>query len=142
MERDVLFLERCVELLNPGGRLAIVLPHNKLASSFYSYVREWLVERVRVVAVIGLGRNTFLPHTHQKTSILFAERRTERRRQAGKERIFFGISERDGKDSQGNLVWRADPSRGLWAGLDHDLDELVHAFGEFARAEGLHWGKA
>src|SRR5438105_15574022 len=32
IERDVIFLERCVELLRPGGRLAIVLPHNKVAA--------------------------------------------------------------------------------------------------------------
>ena len=33
MERDVLFLERCVRLLRPGGRLGIVLPHNKFGGA-------------------------------------------------------------------------------------------------------------
>jgi len=37
-ERDALFLERCVELLRPGGRLGIVLPHNKFGSASWSYL--------------------------------------------------------------------------------------------------------
>jgi len=40
MERDALFLARCVQLLRPGGRLGIVLPHNKFAGSGWSYLRE------------------------------------------------------------------------------------------------------
>src|SRR5207244_4131658 len=57
MERDVLFLERCVQLLRPGGRLAIVLPHNKLGSRGWSYLREWVVRNMEIIGVLGLGRN-------------------------------------------------------------------------------------
>jgi len=146
VERDILFLERCIELLKPGGRLAIVLPHNKLAGGQFAYVRNWLLKRARVVAVVGLGRNAFLPHTHQKTSVLFAERRRERKTRQGLERIFFGVSERDGKDSQGNLLYLADPestgSTSLWETVDHDLDDVLSAFKRFASEEGLAWGEA
>ena len=101
MERDVLFLERCVQLLRPGGRLGIVLPHNKFGGASWSYLREWLIKRVRVVAVIGLDRNAFLPHTHQKTSILFGVKRQKTIRQPEDEPILFTISESSGKDSAG-----------------------------------------
>ena len=50
IERDILFLERCLQLLRPGGRMAIVLPHNKLAVDSYGYVRRWLLREARVVA--------------------------------------------------------------------------------------------
>lgn len=146
VERDILFLERCIELLKPGGRLAIVLPHNKLAGVQFAYVRNWLLKHARVVAVVGLGRNTFLPHTHQKTSVLFAERRRERKTRIGEERIFFGVSEQDGKDSHGNTVFRARPessgSTGLWENVDHDLEGVLSAFQQFAAEEGLAWGEA
>ena len=78
MERDILFIERCIQLLKPGGRLAIVLPHNKVAADSLAFVREWLLRKARVLAVVGLGRNTFLPHTHQKASVLFLQKGASR----------------------------------------------------------------
>lgn len=144
IERDVLFLERCVDLLRPGGRLAIVLPHNKLAGTAWGYVREWLVGRLRVVAVVGLGRHTFLPHTHQKTSVLFGVRRFKGERQSRTEQTFFAISERDGKDSRGQVV-AADGAlteSPLWERADHDLEEVVNGFAEFRKHQEVAWGKA
>ena len=139
VERDVLFLERCVELLRPGGRLAIVLPHNKLATEAWGYVREWLLRKVRVLAVVGLGRNTFLPHTHQKAGVLFARKFADKERCGKDQRIFFGVSERDGKTSKGRLIFR--PGVGadapLWDRVDHDLGEIVTAFHEFCLKEAL-----
>ncbi len=116
VERDVLFVERCVELLRPGGRIAIVLPHNKVGSAAWSFMRAWLLQRVQVVAVLGLGRNTFQPHTGQKACVVIGRKRaaqasdTDRR-----EEILFFISERDGKDHRGRLLLRTD------GGVDHDL---------------------
>ena len=138
-ERDVLFLERCVELLRPGGRLAIVLPHGKFAGAQWSGVREWLLRRMRVVAVLGLGRNTFQPHTGQKTSVLFAEKREQVLDAPPGEEILFLVSERDGKDARGRVVPRAGARAGapLWDRADHDLGACVDAFDTFAAAQGL-----
>ena len=69
----------------------IVLPHNKVGSQVWSYVREWLLRQLRVVAVIGLGRNSFLPHTHQKTAILVGVKRKRPMIELPKERVFFGV---------------------------------------------------
>lgn len=139
IERDVLFVERCVELLRPGGRLAIVLPHNKFAGSAFGHLRQWVVQHARVLAVVGLGRNTFLPHTHQKASVLFVQRRKKGERPAAEERTFFAISERDGKNSKGQVLVRsgAKESDSLWRRVDHDLEEVVKAFREFAADEVL-----
>jgi type I restriction enzyme M protein len=137
VERDVLFLERCVELLRPGGRMAIVLPHNKFAMKAWGHVREWLLRNTRVLAVVGLGRNTFLPHTHQKASILFA--RKESRPMAKDAKIFFAVSERDGKNTKGQLVTRpqSEDADTAWERVDHDLDEIVGKFHEFCQTESL-----
>jgi type I restriction enzyme M protein len=120
VERDVLFLERCVEILRPGGRLAIVLPHNKVGGERWAYLRAWLLERVAVVAVLGLGRNTFQPHTSQKACVVMGYKRAQPTRQYGDEEILFFINERDGKDQRGRLV-----TRGKGAGIDHDLAEAT-----------------
>ncbi len=143
VERDVLFLERCVELLRPGGRMAIVLPHNKLAMDAWGYVREWLLRKARVLAVVGLGRNTFLPHTHQKASILFAQKNVAGAGAPRDGKVFFAISEQDGKNSKGQLVMRGAPEPGAseWDRVEHDLDEIVKRFHDFCTAESLTVGR-
>jgi type I restriction enzyme M protein len=119
-ERDVLFIERCVELLRPGGRLAMVLPHNKVTGSPWRRARRWMLERLRVVAVLGLGRNTFRPHTSQKACVLLGIKRATPVENFGEEEVLFFISEEDGKDRRGRLVRGADGRS-----VAHDLPEAT-----------------
>jgi type I restriction enzyme M protein len=77
VERDVLFIERCLQLLKSGGRMAIVLPQGKFNNATLAYIREWILRRARLLAVVGLHPNTFKPHTGTKTSILFLQKYTE-----------------------------------------------------------------
>ena len=76
-ERDVLFIERILKMLKPGGRAAIVLPQGKFNNSSLSFIREWLLQRARLLAVVGLHQNTFKPHTGTKTSVLFLQKYTK-----------------------------------------------------------------
>jgi type I restriction enzyme M protein len=124
-ERDVLFLERALELLVPGGRLGIVLPYNKAAGQAFAALRKWLVERARLLAVVGLPRETFLPHTSQRTFVLFAQRRREGESPRPRERTMLALSERAGKDSAG------EPDG------PNDLAELEGDLFPFLRAEGF-----
>lgn len=140
IERDVLFVERCVDLLRPGGRLGIVLPHNKFSAAAFASARRRLLREARILGVIGLGRSTFLPHTHQKACVLFAQRRTKNVRdvrEAADERIFFAVSEKTGKDSKGRLVLRDGAAAGAraWEAADHDFEEIVDAYHRFANDE-------
>ena len=141
IERDVLFVERCIDLLRPGGRLGIVLPHNKLGGAPWAYLRDWLIRRLQVVAVVGLDRNAFLPHTHQKTSVLFGIKRTKPLSNPSNEPILFAISESSGKDSAGRIRERfgASPDQTAWLRADHDLEDIVEEFEGFVRANGLKW---
>ena len=127
-ERDVLFLERALDLLKPDGRLGIVLPYNKANGTAYVAVRRWLFQRARVFAVVGLPRETFLPHTSQRTFVLFAKRRG--RALATEERTMFLASERAGKDAGGEPIYKDDV-------LDHDLAEVGATLGTFLRKEGF-----
>jgi type I restriction enzyme M protein len=132
-ERDVLFLERALDLLRPGGRLGIVLPYNKAAGASFAPLRRWFVERARIYAVVGLPRETFLPHTSQRTFVLFAKRRAAGDKPSPRERAMFAISERAGKDSAGQPIAR----RGDGLGLDHDLDEVLAELVPFLAEEGF-----
>jgi type I restriction enzyme M protein len=75
-ERDVLFIERIVKFLKPGGRAAIVLPQGKFNNSSLAFIREWILRKARLLAVVGLHQNTFKPHTGTKTSVIFFQKYT------------------------------------------------------------------
>lgn len=76
-ERDVLFIERILKMLRPGGRAAIVLPQGKFNNSSLAFIREWILKKARLLAVVGLHPNTFKPHTGTKTSVLFVQKYTD-----------------------------------------------------------------
>ena len=76
-ERDVLFIERILKMLKPGGRPAIVLPQGKFNNSSLAFIREWILKKARLLAVVGLHPNTFKPHTGTKTSVLFLQKYTQ-----------------------------------------------------------------
>ena len=76
-ERDVLFIERILKMLKPGGRAAIVLPQGKFNNTSLGFIREWILKKARLLAVVGLHPNTFKPHTGTKTSVLFVQKYTQ-----------------------------------------------------------------
>lgn len=76
-ERDVLFIERILKMLKPGGRAAIVLPQGKFNNSSLAFIRDWILKKARLLAVVGLHPNTFKPHTGTKTSVLFVQKYTQ-----------------------------------------------------------------
>ncbi len=75
--RDILFIERNLNFLRPGGRIAIVLPQGRLNNTNDEYIRKFIMEKARILAVVGLNVNTFKPHTGTKTSVLFLQKYTE-----------------------------------------------------------------
>ena len=74
--RHILFLERSLQFIRPGGRMAIVLPQVLLNSASAEYIRRFIIDEARILAVVGLHGNTFKPHTGIKTSILFLQKYT------------------------------------------------------------------
>ena len=72
-----MFIERIIRMLKPGGRAAVVLPQGKFNNSSLAFIREWILRKARLVAVVGLHPNTFKPHTGTKTSVLFIQKYTE-----------------------------------------------------------------
>jgi len=76
---EILFVEQFLRLCKPNGWVTIVIPDGILANSTYDYVRQFIVERARVVAIISLPRETFKQAgTTAKTSILFLQKTKER----------------------------------------------------------------
>ncbi|MDD3402037.1 MAG: N-6 DNA methylase [Hespellia sp.] len=136
IERDVLFIERCIDLLKPEGRMAIVLPDNIFGSKENKNLRKWIYDKCRIVGVVGIPRNTFMPHTSVKTSVLFLQKRIGKR--CNDEKIFFGISEKAGKDSRGKAIYKSDDNIS-WKNVEHDLADVYKEFHLFLKQEGIEW---
>lgn len=144
VERHVLFIERSLDMVKPGGRLAIVLPQGVFNNTNMEYIREWLFNKARILAVVGLHGNTFKPHTGTKTSVLFLQKWGGDAGQPKKDYpIFMAVSKRGGKDTSGDYIYKKDANgnyvfdqRGRKV-LDHDLDEVAEEFGKFGEQQGL-----
>lgn len=77
---EILFIEQCYKFLKPDGFLAIVLPDGILTNSSLQFVRDWIEEHFRIVAVVSLPQTAFT-HTGAgvKSSVLFARKYNEKR---------------------------------------------------------------
>lgn len=76
---EVLFLERCYKYLNEeNGYLAIVIPDGVLTNATSQYVRDWIIEHFRILAVVSLPQHTF-SHVRAgvKSSVLFLKKHPE-----------------------------------------------------------------
>jgi len=157
--RDILFIERNLDFLKPGGRMAIVLPQGRFNNSSDKNIRDFIAERCRILAVVGLHGNTFKPHTGTKTSVLFVQKWNDDPRvgalcpRRDDYNIFFATMQKSGKDNSGDKVYVKNPDDpDLWLLdenhhliVDHDLfnhdgvteDGIAEAFIEFAKKEKL-----
>ncbi len=123
VERAKLFIERCIDILKPGGRMGIVLPQGLLNNLSDKYVREFIGEKCRILASIGLHPYTFKPFTLAKTSILFVEKLIEGVSVPDDYDIFTAVSQRPGKTKLGRPLYLDD---GIT--LDCDMDEIASAY--------------
>ena len=124
-------------------------------------IREYIAERCRILAVVGLHGNVFKPHTGTKTSVLFVQKWDDELCPKKEDYpIFFATMQKPSKDNSGDKIYLFDPETGLPALdkhnhliVDHDLFQLSYmkrdgteallepgiaeAFAEFAKKEGL-----
>ena len=151
--RDILFIERNLNFLAPGGRMAIVLPQGRFNNSSDKYIREFIAERCRILAIVGLHSNVFKPHTGTKTSVLFVQKwDDELCPQKDDYPIFFATMQKPSKDNSGEKIYVKNPESGEnlldphgHLIVDQDLhnhegmlpDGIAEAFVEFAKKEGL-----
>lgn len=78
IKTEVLFIERCLDLLKPGGRMGIVLPEGVFNNPSLAYVREFTEDRAFIRAVVSLPQETFVSSgASVKCSLLFLQKFTE-----------------------------------------------------------------
>ncbi|SFQ22811.1 HsdM family class I SAM-dependent methyltransferase [Tranquillimonas alkanivorans] len=127
VSRDILFLERCLDFLEPGGRMAIVLPRGTLKNYNDEEIRLHVLRRARIRAAVSLTGNMFKPFTNTKTCILFLEKRDHPvgadAEMAEDPDVSFAVSLKPGKDRSGKLIRDADGK--ILSDLEEIRDYLV-----------------
>jgi type I restriction enzyme M protein len=113
--RDILFIERNLNFIKPGGRMAIVLPQGRFNNSSDKNIREYLADHCRILAVVGLHGNVFKPHTGTKTSVLYVQKWHETLcPKVDDYPIFFATMREPSKDNSGQKIYVSQNDLMAW----------------------------
>jgi type I restriction enzyme M protein len=116
MPPEILFVERCVQFLKPAtGRMAIVIPNGILNNPALGYIRQWLMRKTQILAVVDMHRDLFQPKNDTQTSMVLVRRlSTEEEAIAAspglKYDIFMAVAESIGHDKRGATKYRRTPT--------------------------------
>ena len=99
---EILFIERCIDFVKPGlGKIAMVLPDGILTNSSLQYVRDFIMERCQILAVVSLPQFAFAHYgAGVKSSLMFLRRKGNNETLADYP-IFMAIADRIGYDATG-----------------------------------------
>jgi len=155
-DRDVLFAERCIDLIRPGGRVAIVLPEGRFNNPSNVSLREYVMDKCRVLAVVSLHSNSFKPHTGIRTGVLLLQKWNDKKKDGplckkkSEYDIFFARQEVESVNNRGEKVYVRDSDKFLLDGnqqpvVAHDLfnhdgltkDGIAEAFSSWAEDQEL-----
>jgi len=130
---EILFIERDIQLLKEGGRMAIVLPDAILGAPGLQWLRQWILENAKVVASIDLDKDTFQPKNGTQTSVLFLVKKTKKEIEFEKSSkkiikypVFMAMADKIGHDKRGNAIYRRDDEGNeIVETIEEDIKEEV-----------------
>lgn len=108
---EQLFVERCLQFLKPGGRLAIVLPDSILGNPGLAHIRKWLIENTKIIASVDLHVDTFQPGNGTQTSVLIVQKKTNDDKYTSQHEnyeVFMTMVEKVGHDKRGVNIYQRD----------------------------------
>ncbi|MCI9362600.1 MAG: SAM-dependent DNA methyltransferase, partial [Hungatella sp.] len=124
---EVLFIEQAEKYLVEGGYLAIVVPDGVLTNSSMQYVRDYISDTFRIVAVISMPQTAFSANgAGVKSSVLFLKKYSAEEKQA---RIDLR------KNTQNNLISNSDEGIRLFKLLKKKKDDVAKINKQIKQAE-------
>nr|AYC64087.1 hypothetical protein [Johnson-sea-linkia profunda] len=102
-EPQVLFIERCLQLLKEGGKMAVVVPNGILGNEREIYLREYIKHKGHLFGIVQLPFETFNPNVSINTSVLFIQKSTKK-----SSKLFISINEFCGHDKKGRPIDKDD----------------------------------
>lgn len=112
---EILFIERALQLLVPGsGRMAMVIPNGILNNPGNAYIRNWLLKKAQILAVVDMQRDLFQPNNDTQTSMVLIRRLSPEEQELAEGSgldypVFMAVAETIGHDKRGTVVWRQLP---------------------------------
>jgi type I restriction enzyme M protein len=128
---DILFIEKCMSLLHPGGRMGIVLPDGLLHNPSSGYVRAWVRSQAHILAVISIPQEAFIPYgTGIKTSLVLLQKKPIE----SKNYCLMARVNKIGYDVKGQPVYKRDDKGCLCRDkngqflIDNDIEAIVDSY--------------
>ncbi len=134
---EILYIERCLQLLREGGRMGIVLPNGHFENPSLEYLRYYIKQKAKILGIVNLPQETFIPYgTGVKTSLLFLEKETANTNQ--QYNVFFGKVKKLGysgnkngtpsyrKNNYGQIIYKDGVPV-----LDEDFSVVISEYREF-----------
>jgi len=101
---QILFIEKCLNLLNSKGRMCFVSPESIFCNPSHKHIVQYIKERAKISAIISMPEDLFQPYTHAKTCVVYLEKG----KNTPEDKIFMGIARYCGHDSRGHETTRDD----------------------------------
>lgn len=105
---QVLFVEKCINLLKDNGRLGVVLPESLITSRSYAHVVQFMEERGQIIVVAGMPEDFFKTSgkggTHTKAALVFFQKNESNTNN----NIFMAEAKWCGHDSRGRIIANDD----------------------------------
>ena len=136
---EILFIERCLQLLRPGGRLGIVLPNGQFENSSLEYLRKFITNIANILGIILLPQETFIPYgTGVKASLLFLQKKNGDI--INNKRVFFSKIGKTGYagNKNGSPIYKKDVFGNVLREngkkiIDEDFSEVLTDYKEFLK---------
>lgn len=145
---EILFLERCIQLLDPGGKLAIVIARGVLDNTNTLAARQYVLRHSKLLGVVNCHPSTFAPFNGTKASILLLEKKVMPGFQQDEDYpVFMAMSQKVGQDSQGREIYQRDGNGDLVLVdgrpvLDHDLKEIAASWRQHIAGKEIEYEAA
>ncbi|MEZ8996416.1 N-6 DNA methylase [Vibrio sp. 10N.222.54.A1] len=134
---EILFLEKCIRWLKPGGLLGIVMAKGQLDNREALSVRRWVLDNAQLLGVVNLHEDTFEPFCGSKASVIFLRKNDNHATTDYK--VFMAISNKVGQTSRGEPIFKRDAEgkpaiqNGSYV-IDQDLTDIADDFARFNAA--------
>lgn len=124
---QTLFIELCIKLLKPGGRMGIIIPEGIFGNRSGGYILDYIRSQGKIIGIVDCIRTLFQPSTDTKTNILFFQRGHE---EIGKDRgIFLSVVRKCGHDRRGRPLYKDDGS------LNDELPTVIQHYHQSGTTE-------
>lgn len=128
---QVLFVEKCINLLKDGGRLGMVVPESLITSKSYSYVVEYMRSKGSFQVVLGMPEDFFKTSgkggTHTKACLILFIKDTKKKSKS--ESVFMAEAKWCGHDSRGRNIEQ------------DDLPKILSNYEKYIKGEDFNQGK-